>query len=559
MKVEFKYAGQSGVVSGLSQARLAMATNQLREATYFDGELGRPLVFREALAALHAVVVSDHKYRPKDRLAFKAWLEEQDRKFLDGLIQAGPEITSKIESLEARLSELNGARDGLKKPFFDARRRYFDYAYESEWELEELLDPVITVHPDELAFEAFSKDESSYARLAAKHDLFKRIDSFEHGTTNVDFSVALATQLDRMRSYRETRFTLDPSGFSVQHGGGDTLKEKKITLPESWVEGFLQVNAVMSMGLTRLALAPIDLFNLCRFLRRHKAKVSPRALRWELRPGQRAEVVFEPWEHRLQLSPTAIYEGPTEQTIRTWGRDRLQVLERLVPVTERAEVHLAGTGLPSVFVCDLGDLSFTLGLSGWTDNDWTTGETKLDLFTTFGSVDAADLTRVYEALRARRYGTDVEIAGETALALHDTRTALSLLCRAGRAMRDLPTGVYRHRDLFLSPFSAKQALRHAKKAQEEKNPKAKAARQIFDAGNVRIIARRPVKTGWKVSGSAKGKDGRRVRPLVSLDPEGQIVTASCTCTHATNHGLKKGPCEHMLALRLAHMALLTDA
>lgn len=554
MMVEMKYAGQSGIVSGLHASRVAFATNQLREATYFDGELARPLVFREGLAALYDVVVSDHQYRPKDRLAFFAWLEEQDQRFLDSLVESGPEVHRQIEQLEARLGELNAHRDALRRPFFDARRQYFEHVYENQWELEELLDPVITVHPDELSFEAFSKDESSYARLAARHDLFARIDAFEHGTTNVDFGLALKEQLDRMRSYRQTRFTIDPSGFDVHHAGEGTVKEKKIALPDSWLEGFLQVNAVMGMGLTHLRLAPIDVFNICRFLRQHRARTSPRALRWELRPGQRAEVVFEPWEHRLPLSAT--FEGPKEQVVRTWGRDRLQTLARLVSVAERVDLYLAGTGLPSVFVMDLGDLSFTLGLSGWTDNDWTGGVTKLDLMTSFGEVDAAELTRVYESLRESRYATDAEVATRTALTLEKARAALGHLCRAGRAMKDLASGRYRHRDLFLDPFSATKTLAHAKKAGEEKDPKAKAARQIFDAGDVRIIARRPVKTGWKISGSAKGADGRRVRPLVALDHDAQIVEASCTCHHGQKHGLTKGPCEHMLALRLAHMSML---
>src|SRR5690606_1458871 len=123
VKLEYKYAGHSGIVSGLDSSRVAFATNQLREATYFDGELARPLVFREALGALYDVVVSDYKYHPKDRVGFRAWLEAQDAKFLDSLIQAGPKVQARIEQLEARLSELNSARNVLKKPYHDARRR----------------------------------------------------------------------------------------------------------------------------------------------------------------------------------------------------------------------------------------------------------------------------------------------------------------------------------------------------------------------------------------------------------------------------------------------------
>src|SRR5262245_48747579 len=111
MMVEFKYAGSSAIVSGLRESRVAFATNQLREATFFSGELARPLVFREALGALYDVVVSDYKYHPKDRLAFKAWLEEQDRKFLDSLAKQKADVMKRIEEIEARLGEMNIARD----------------------------------------------------------------------------------------------------------------------------------------------------------------------------------------------------------------------------------------------------------------------------------------------------------------------------------------------------------------------------------------------------------------------------------------------------------------
>jgi hypothetical protein len=561
VNVEFKYKGQSAIVSELDRSRVAFATNQLREATYFSGELGRPLVFREALGALYDVVISDYKYHPKDRLAFRAWLEAQDRKFLDSLSKAGPDAQRRIEQIEARLSELDSTRNAMRRPFFAARHQFFEHLYEDQYELEYILDPVITVHPDELSFEAFSKDESTYARLAVRYDLFSKIDSFEHGTTNVDFGLALHDALDRMRSYRATRFTVDPSGFTVQQKHGQeeaTVKEKKIELPDSWLAGFLQVHAVMSMGLTKIALTPIDVFNITRFLRTHRARQSPRSLRWELAPGKPTRVVIEPWDHVIELSPGSIHTGDKEKIVRTWGRDRLQVLERLIPITERVDVYLAGTGLPSVWVCDLGDLIFTLGLSGWTDNDWTGGKTKLDLLTLGSEVSAPELTLAYEKLRARRYATDVALAADTTLSIDKTRTALSLLCRAGRAMRDLAGGTFRHRDLLLEPFDAKRAITDAKNAAEESDPKAKAATAIFGADNVRIIARRPIASGFKVSGSAKGADGKRVRPLIELDHAGQIVAATCSCAYATKHGITKGPCEHMLALRLAHLERSKD-
>jgi len=57
-----------------------------------------------------------------------------------------------------------------------------------------------------------------------------------------------------MRSYRQTRFDIDPTGLAVASAGGPVHKEKKIELPESWVKGFLQVQSTMTLGLTRLRI-----------------------------------------------------------------------------------------------------------------------------------------------------------------------------------------------------------------------------------------------------------------------------------------------------------------
>ena len=125
--------------------------------------------------------------------------------------------------------------------------------------------------------------------------------------------------------------------------------------------------------------------------------------------------------------------------------------------------------------------------------------------------------------------------------------------------RHLPLGVFlRHRDLFGDPFSAPAAVAEADRASEQGDERAVAARAIVDADNVRIIARRPVPDGFKLSGSAKGADGVRVRPLVHVDAAGHIVTAECTCGFYRGHQLTRGPCEHILAVRLAHMRRLAS-
>jgi SWIM zinc finger len=556
--VPMQYAGRSGIVNGLRQSHVAFATNTLREATFLRGTVKNPLLFRDSLASMYHVVVSDYKYRPRDRLAFFAWLEEQDRKFLASLAMRSQNARVRLEELDERLGKLDAARNERLKPFHAARMEYFNYVYENQYELQLLFDPVITVHPDEVSFEAFSRDESTYARLAAKYDLFDKVNEQECGTTNIDFSTKLHTELERMRSYRTTRFDIDPGGFTATTDGS-VMREKKIDLPDSWVMGFHQVHSTMTLGLTKFSMAPVDLFNICRYLRRRRARTSPRALRYELTPGQRVKAILEPWDHVIELSGSEPFAGPKPLKIRTWGRDRLRVLARLLPVCHRVDVYLAGQGLPSIYVLDLGPVLFTLGLSGWTDNDWTGGVAKFDLLSRRLTATAAELTTTYEALKKSRLATEPQVARSTGLSAEKARAALSYLCQVGRAMYDLGGGVYRHRDLFHGPFSAAEAAAAVRKAEVPTSPQEKSARDIFEQGGVRIIARRPVSGGYKLSGSARGGfDPARVRPLLHVDNEGRIVEAECTCAFFKKSGLAKGPCEHILALRLAHMSRLEE-
>jgi hypothetical protein len=76
--------------------------------------------------------------------------------------------------------------------------------------------------------------------------------------------------------------------------------------------------------------------------------------------------------------------------------------------------------------------------------------------------------------------------------------------------------------------------------------------------DARLIAGRPVSTGYKLLGNAKGSDGQRVRPLLSVDSDSRIIEATCTCQKFKHSKLTQGPCEHMLALRLLHMQLLEE-
>jgi SWIM zinc finger len=565
MNFDYKYQGRSGFSETHEGARLALATNSLREATYFRGILRDPLLAREGFGALYDVVQSDFKWRPKERVAYQLWLEQRDRDFVRNFSQHQGVAQHKMLTLRERLAQLDGARRNRRVHFTAARQRYMRFAALSESEAYRVLDPVITVHPDEMSFEAFSRDQSSYARLRLGYELFSNISDTACGTTNIDFSAALHDHLDRMRSYRETVFELGAGGFASKQLqpdlGAPVAYEKRIDLPDGWMEGFLNVHGLMSMGLTKLQLAPIDALNVVKFLLAHRTQASPRAMRFELSPGLPIRIVLEPWNVSFWCSPLSVYTGTVAQSIRIWGRDRLRTLLRILPICTSLNVHLVGSGLPSVWVAELGShASFTLALSGWTDNDWVEGEGKFDLLTRRAHVSAQELQAVFEMLRALRVASFEDLGARLTMLEEKVKSAVSLLAQDGRAMFDLSSQMPRYRDLFTTAFDANQALKAAVRV-EKQSPEAALAKALMDLGDISIIARRPFEAGYKLSGNCADVPGlaARVRPALHVGGDTEIISASCTCAKMQKDGLSKGPCAHVLALRLAHMARLQSA
>ena len=70
MEVTKRYAGQSGVAHGDHDSRISFSPDLLRKPAYFVGNVSNHVNFREAISTLHHVVVSDMRFKPKDRTEY---------------------------------------------------------------------------------------------------------------------------------------------------------------------------------------------------------------------------------------------------------------------------------------------------------------------------------------------------------------------------------------------------------------------------------------------------------------------------------------------------------
>jgi hypothetical protein len=543
MNLTLAYHGRSAIVSGPGNLAITLAPNLRRDRVSFDGLLKQPLRFREAVGALHDVVVSDFRYQPKDRSAHDAYLAEIKAREAEirkvATANARREI-QKSSTLYADLDvkEVERSFRKMRSVYWGARQKYSNYLVRHDPELWRMLvpcDPVITVAPDCLFLECFSADESSYGCLTVDRDAFSGEQGVSLGTTNVDYSWSLYEHFQKLRSYRETRFVVDPSGFEVRTEFAGDYREEKIDLPPSWLKGFMQVQAAMSLPTRRVPISREGLYSVLAFLNRHRAAKSPRAVRFELTPGKPVAIVLEPWEKRIILHAN-VYEGPRSGVVRVWGRDRLRLLARLLPLLDEAEVYLLGTGLPSFWSIRMGEMRLLLGLSGWTANDWT-GSTALDQIAPPAVPSDELLGEIAATFQDNPSRTFAEIRTQTGAAPAYVVAGLNRLALMGQVIHDLHAGVYRWRQIMPLPLAID--------AMGPTSPETAAAAELVATGKVRITRddRRP--DGLRI---LEGQVPERPVTLL-LDADGRMLRGKCTCSHHFKGGLRQGPCRHLQALR----------
>ncbi|MCG3195162.1 MAG: hypothetical protein DIJKHBIC_04432 [Thermoanaerobaculia bacterium] len=541
MRLDLHYLGRSGIRREAWGLALAFSPNLARPKVFFDAELLRPVRFREAISALHDVVTGDLRHLPRDRTAYLAWKAQE----------AEREAAMRREIYqEAKRAELSRIEKKEKPPGLDAefkkmhalywtaRRKWANELSSRDPELFRHLvpcDPVVTVAPDAVLFECFSKDESSYGCLTVDRDAFQSRQDCGLGTTNVDYSLALYEHFQTLRSYRSTRLQVDPRGFEVKVEGSSDYREEKIDLPSSWLRGFGQLQAAMMLPATVIPVSREAVYSILAHLKRHREKSGPRCLTFKLTPGLPAEIVLQPWGVAVHASD-AVYQGERSEEIKVWGRRRLMVLARLLPLAERFEVCLLGSGLPSIWTAHMGEMRFTLGLSGWTANDWTSGA-NLDLLA--GHLRWDDhavrfLSRYLEERQQASLPVLEEAAGiETPLLLG----SLHRLAKLGQVLYDSWAGVYRFRRVMPEELS--------ESVLGPESPELIEGMKLFRENAVRIARESPVDGRRLVAATCEGKEIEAI-----VDADGIVKRARCFCSHFYRFRLRSGLCRHLLALRL---------
>jgi hypothetical protein len=428
--------------------------------------------------------------------------------------------------------------------------RWFD---EDQWR--NMLDPVITVHHDQIFFEAFSGDQSSYVRLSAPLDAFEPEGEVRYGTTNIDFTWQLRDALLSLRSSRRTLFSVGPESVGVATdvgAAGDEHVERKVDVPADWLKGFLQVQGALAMHPFLFDAHPVDLLSAIAFFQDNKPPSLPHGLRFEFAPEAPITIVLEPWERQFPLRETRYTGYP--RSVRLWGRRRLELLQGVLPYAEKVTVGVLGRGLPHFYICHCGPFQFTLVLSGWTKNDWSR-DSAFDALAPRGVPDNERVARVYAYLGEHLLARRDAIAADLGMQAKEAEQALFALCRAGRVMYDPTTAQYRNRDLFAEPLDLDTLF--------APDPRATAARRILAAGQVTLRDLTPPEQRddgrHETRATATVTDGQTYDVLVSVDTSARLRFGRCTCPFFQANLMSRGPCEHILAASYALDETMSEA
>lgn len=548
MNLDLKYLGTSGLIESASGSALSFQPNLARPKVFFDQRLKNPLRFREAMSALHDVVVGDFRFKKRDKSMYEGWKAEQGRQEIElraSIVDV--EKRKEIERIKGEAPPPNLHRDfqQMHSLYWTARRQWASELARNDPEMFRALvpcDPVVTVAPDTVFFECFAKDESSYGCLFVDRDAFEGSATSGLGTTNVDYSIALYEHFQTLRTYRETRLLVDPTGFEVKVESAGGYREEKIDLPPSWLKGFGQLSAAMALPSREVELSIDAVYSLLAHLKRHREKVGPRSIEFQLTPGKAPAMVLQPWGVRIE-SHGKPFVGEKPEIIKVWGRRRLGVLARLLPVAEKITVQLLGSGLPSIWTAHLGDMRFVLGLSGWTTNDWTSGS-NLELLSGAFVADLRASVRILEFLKKEHVASFDALSRLVEISRPSLIGSLHHLAQQGQVIFDFATKQYRFREVM--PVALSEAVLGPP------SPELVSGVDAYKRGGV-ALERREILPNLRQLLIAQVKtEGARVGSHCEavFDQDGGYSKATCGCDYFRQFRLKKGPCRHLIALKL---------
>ena len=530
----------SSAVSKANDAAISFGVDLNQDPVYLTGDVIPSRAFAQAMLALGSVVRIQRPGK-KDHSQYQLWVQGEYIKMLNerrpGVLAEQSELMQKKEVLEEKRKGLLTKIDDLNKILLTKKQKYFNWLYENDREAWIVLDPIVSVQKDGTFFEAFSGDESIYARVFLPHSAMQMEEKPSLGTTNIDFSLLLEREFERVRSYRPMSLTVGLRKVEFKTEAAQ-VEEEKIPLPETWVRGLVEVQSVLALAPTEFEMSADALAEIIARLQSEKERHGPRSLKFMLTPGEPIRVLIEPWGD-VYADDWCTYQGNTSSTIRIWGRRRLAVLSDLLVGVDRVKVHFLGSGMPSFWTVINDGVELTIGLSGWTSNDWAS-RAKFSSFIPTANVKEEELDKTLEFIKKSGTASSAEASKALSISVSEASAILQKLCLRGKVMFDDNRNIYRWRNLFPTLDLYKE---------DDSSRESRAGLKLVHDSKVQVTLDDTKNEIRYLSGLAK-VENNEFNPTLELDLDNRPKYAQCNCSFYNYNKLRQGPCRHMIALLL---------
>jgi hypothetical protein len=359
-------------------------------------------------------------------------------------------------------------------------------------------DPVITCGGAMLRFEGFSACCGVYARLDFRPEAFDA-NRLEPGTANVDFNPPMRAALSKLRNTEPARLTVSRAGFELSAETGGAF-ERRVTLPARWIKGFAEVQAHQARMERRFTISGAMVKRFLRDLPRQRTA---------------GMIYVSPMNSTLRLSQAALRGG-----VPAGGIERLRILANMARHAVELTVYASGDGA-TAWQMETADARLFLVLSPEPSRGFSGEGQVLDALAEGSGITA----RLRALLRWNNSVDAVAVGVELGSSEKEVAAALAELGSSGLAGYDLVQGKYFYREL---PFDLARVAKL--------DPRLASARILASTGQVEIQS----DGAW-----VRGKDGEyRLR----RDQDGSW---HCLCPWGARHGNSRGPCKHILAVKIA--------
>lgn len=525
--------------SSPSHSQVQMGVDVGRDPVFLSGTVRHSVAFARAMLALGEVVKLDERHQEKDHSDYQEWVATQYLKELSTELGISaekiPALLEKRDVAQEEYRSLQSRARELQHRLSAPKGAYYSWLLKNNREQWMVLDPIVSVHPHHTSFEAFSGDESVYARVNLPHDAVDFVEPPQLGTTNIDFSLALEREFARARDYRPLSLTVGLGAVELETSAASVV-EKKIDLPESWVRGLVEVQSALALSSEEITLDALRLADVLALLEERRERQGPRSLLFSLVPGEPVTVTIEPWNTEVVLGSTP-WSGSEARTVKVWGRRRLRVLARLLSSSNTVTVRLLDSGMPSFWTVVVDGIELTVGLSGWSAQDWAS-HARFSAFVAPVPIDVADLHQARYLLKSSHSLSVSDLAVTINVDPSSARAILQRLCEEGVAMYEPGSRTFLSRELFPDGPAAIVS----KTDREESKGVILAQKATFSQYTDELEGEE------RTVSSQIAIDGRTERTLVRFDVDGRAIFGECTCSFFRHNKLKKGPCRHMIAL-----------